>query len=297
MKHYKVYGMHIASDFEFVQLKPLQEGAEKEKTQIYILEGVVPDIYKFQKECYSQIDKKISYLSNRTCYLLAEGGEKLIYEKKGDAKDTNLNAYLLGWGIAMLCYQRGEMAIHCSCVYNEKGAVMISGTSGSGKSSVTAFLLKKGYALLADDMTVLRKEEQQEIYAAPAFPYQKLCRDAADENGVLKDKAIFIDEKKDKFLIPYEGHFSDKPVKVRAMVILGYINGNRVEYGELEGMEKVYACMGAWFLKGLLKEKMQSPEIVNQCLYLASKIPVYYILRPVETDSRNEVADILTKLI
>lgn len=295
MKHYKVYGIHIVSDFEFLQLNSASEVVEKDS--VWIQEGSLPEQYKLEKDCYSKIERDISYLSNRTCYMLIENGKKITYEKKKDASDANLNAYLLGWGIAMICYQRGEMAIHCSCVAKDNQAIMISGTSGMGKSSVTSLLLKSGYSLVADDMTVIKMQEDGIVYATPAFPYQKLCRDAAFLSGCKEEEMIYIDEKKDKFFVPFKEEFSEKPVPLKAMILLGVSKAGKVEKGEIEGVEKIHACMQAMFLKGLLKEKMKTPYIVNQCLTLASKIPMYYVLRPLGMDTREEVFQNITKLI
>ena len=49
MKHYKLYGMHILSDFEFVQLEALEE-IDKEQADVIICEGVIAEEYKKEKE-------------------------------------------------------------------------------------------------------------------------------------------------------------------------------------------------------------------------------------------------------
>lgn len=288
MKHYSLYGMHIVSDFDFVQLDSLDNMADL-KPDIVITEGIVAEEYKKDEDCYSQFDKKISFLSNRTCYLQVENGEKITYERKENAKESNLNAFLLGWGIAMICYQKEKLAIHCACIANDEGAVLISGTSGSGKSSITSVLLKKGYRLVADDMTVVYMDGKGTAYATPAFPYQKLCRDVAMQSDCTEDEMIYIDENKDKFLVPYKGEFMKEPVPIKAMILLGISKKEEVSSGEVEGIEKMYACVDAMFLKGLLKEKLFSPENVNLCLEMASCVPIYYVNRPVEMDTREEV--------
>ena len=54
--------MHIVSDFEFVQLESLANIADLEP-DIVITEGIVAEEYKKDEDCYSQFDKKISFLS------------------------------------------------------------------------------------------------------------------------------------------------------------------------------------------------------------------------------------------
>lgn len=296
MKQYSLYGMCIESDFDFVQLDPLEE-IHKEKADVIICEGVIADEYKKDRECYSKIRKEVSYMANRTCYLLIENGNKITYEKKENAKNNNLNAFLLGWGMAIICYQKEKLAIHCSCVAGDSGAVLISGTSGSGKSSITSYLLNEGYKLVADDMAVVTVEENGVAYAFSAFPYQKLCRDVAMESGIKEEEMIYIDENKDKFLVPYKGDFVRKPVPIKAMIILGFSEEDKVISGEIQGVDKIYACVNALFLKGLLRKKAYYPENISSCLKLASCIPIYFVSRPLDVDTKEEVINTILKLV
>ena len=47
--------------------------------------------------------------------------------------------------------------IHASCVAIDGRAVLITGPSGSGKSDLTLRLLDRGFALVSDDQTVIKK--------------------------------------------------------------------------------------------------------------------------------------------
>jgi serine kinase of HPr protein (carbohydrate metabolism regulator) len=57
--------------------------------------------------------------------------------------------------------------IHASTVALEGRAVLISGPSGSGKSDLTLRLLDRGFALVSDDQTVVRREGDHLIASAP----------------------------------------------------------------------------------------------------------------------------------
>lgn len=297
MNHYKIYGMHFTSDFTFIQLEILS-GKEAEEPVIFtVSEGSVPEEYKSEKSCYSRIGKPVSYLANHTCYLLVENGNRVVYERKPGAEDNNLNAYLLGWGLAMLCFQQGKASIHCSCVADKDGAILISGRSGSGKSTMTTAFLKAGYTLVADDMAVVAPDDTGKICALPAFPYQKLCRDAAENGGMDLKELIYIDEKKDKFLIPYKGIFPTEPIPIRAMLILDWNAQKGVEVNRIEGVNKLYACIDALFLKVLFKENLRCVENVTACLQLASGVPIYAVNRTKEYDTPQDVLKKLTQVL
>ncbi|MBP5250620.1 MAG: hypothetical protein J6Z46_11540, partial [Lachnospiraceae bacterium] len=150
---YKLYGMNLESDLELPQLVKLPSEEENKGIDVVIRKGCFPEELKREKSCWSEIKKPVALLSNDTCYLYIENGKGITYELKENSKNPQyLGSYILGWGMTILLWQLGELAIHCSCVANENGAVIISGNSGSGKSTVTEFFLDNGYHLMADDI-------------------------------------------------------------------------------------------------------------------------------------------------
>lgn len=57
--------------------------------------------------------------------------------------------------------------IHASSVAVDGRAVLISGPSGSGKSDLALRLLDRGFTLISDDRTIVRKEGARIIASAP----------------------------------------------------------------------------------------------------------------------------------
>jgi serine kinase of HPr protein (carbohydrate metabolism regulator) len=58
--------------------------------------------------------------------------------------------------------------IHASTVAVDGRAVLITGPSGSGKSDLTLRMLDRGFTLVSDDQTIVRKEGERLIASAPA---------------------------------------------------------------------------------------------------------------------------------
>ncbi|MEO7364987.1 MAG: aldolase [Sphingomicrobium sp.] len=58
--------------------------------------------------------------------------------------------------------------VHATTVAKEGRAVLISGPSGSGKSDLALRLLDRGFTLVSDDQTLVRREDERLIAAAPA---------------------------------------------------------------------------------------------------------------------------------
>jgi serine kinase of HPr protein (carbohydrate metabolism regulator) len=57
--------------------------------------------------------------------------------------------------------------LHASTVATEGRAVLISGPSGSGKSDLALRLLDRGFTLVSDDRTLVRKDGDRLIASAP----------------------------------------------------------------------------------------------------------------------------------
>ena len=57
--------------------------------------------------------------------------------------------------------------LHASCVAIDGRAVLISGPSGSGKSDLALRMLDRGFKLVSDDRTIVRKEGGKLISSSP----------------------------------------------------------------------------------------------------------------------------------
>ena len=57
--------------------------------------------------------------------------------------------------------------VHASTVALEGRAVLISGPSGSGKSDLTLRLLERGFTLVSDDQTIVRRDGDRLIASCP----------------------------------------------------------------------------------------------------------------------------------
>ena len=57
--------------------------------------------------------------------------------------------------------------LHASTVARDGRAVLITGPSGAGKSDLTLRLLDRGFTLVSDDRTIVRKDGERLVASAP----------------------------------------------------------------------------------------------------------------------------------
>lgn len=302
MKKYCLYGLIIESDVEMLQLIEADENS-------------IPDVFIKQRKCANEvieylekmgslqrqyeIGMEYSCFKNKRGYYVIKDGREIVFEPKEGYTPQALSAWLLGYSFAMLLLQRRVLAIHCSAVC-EKGdgssedVILIAGRSGAGKSSLTRKLLERNYMLMADDVAAVRCEEEALVYSA--FPYQKLCRNEVEKRDLNKEELIYIDEDKDKFLVPVRDVFSYIPAGIKAMVYITVEDVPEVQIRKLSGLEQLMAVRENMFLTALRGEWMNYKEVVNLCLKMAEKCSVYVISRPRKGDSLDAISEIILGL-
>lgn len=284
MYYYKLYGMKIESDLEFPQLPACADEAPAD-VQIQRVD-FSEELAKISEEKYYDFGREYSRFSNLTCQFQLFDGKRFTYALTGEGWPQYLQTYILGYGFSMIALQRDMLPIHCSALADEDGAILIAGESGAGKSTITTHFLNNGYRLLADDMALVDGEN---VY--PAFPYQKLCRNVALDQGYKLDELIYINEEKDKFLAPYRGEFRTNGERIKGFILLRVVNGENVVDGDVEGLGRFHIFASNLFVRHIIKNEKYEPHIGQKCLEMASKVPVYMIGRPNGLDTTAEVVE------
>ncbi len=121
-------------------------------------------------------------------------GSKIICKPRPGIPDDTIQHLLLDQVIPLAINLRGGEALHASAILAPRGVVAFAGPAGSGKSTITASLLKMGYPFVSDDCLALQ-EKAQSIYAIPAYPGLRLWKDAEAylfrDNGNKKSVAHY----------------------------------------------------------------------------------------------------------
>jgi hypothetical protein len=127
-------------------------------------------------------------------FTIDRNGREIVCMPRSGIPEDTIHHLLLDQVIPLVINLRGGEALHASAILTPRGVVAFAGPAGSGKSTITASLLKMGYPFVSDDCLSLH-EKDQKIYAIPAYPGLRLWKDAEahlfGENGDNKSVAHY----------------------------------------------------------------------------------------------------------
>jgi len=114
----------------------------------------------------------------------------------------------------------GELALHGSAVETPDGAVAFVGTTGSGKSTLTASFASAGFRPLTDDCLVVRASGDHAV-AIPSYPGVRLWPDALEslaiDDPAASDVAHYSDKRR---VLAVTTRNDDRPVLLRRIFVL-----------------------------------------------------------------------------
>jgi len=279
---YRVYDATIQSDIHFPQLVQAQDDAEPD---YYITVGQLPDVVIAdirQKGGPSGKGEGFYWLNTPGGHFAIWQENTIIASPEGEDENESIErmrTYLLGYGLSLLFYGKGAMAVHCSAVCVGEDCILLAGKSGAGKSTLAGAFLDRGAKLMADDVAMLQKTDR-EAFTYPAFPVRKLCRDAAERGGYDLTDLTYIDEDKDKFAVDARSQFAEHGAAVRAMFIVTPEDGAGIRAQEVTGQDKIELFVDNLFLHAMLSRDGMDPVMFFKCLEILSVLPVYKLYRP-----------------
>lgn|GEM_PF-1451906 len=150
---------------------------------------------------------------------LARDGLVIEVCREEKADPVAFNQYLYGAVRAALIYQRGGFALHGACLVppGSTEAVAIAAPSGTGKSTLAGELVRRGWALLGDDLAAIYSEPEG-MMAWPSRPGIKLWRDACNNFDIDVNALNRLPGDRDKYTLPVETR--GNPARLRTVFVL-----------------------------------------------------------------------------
>lgn len=290
---YSAFGLNFESEIEIPEFLPAAGNP-----QVFIKLDKTPEALpnpsfsgvRFQassNQFLLKVDKIASYL--------IEKGETIYIEPKPGATESDIRLFLLGSAIGALIHQRGLLPMHGSCLVIDQNAYIISGISGAGKSTLAAALVKKGYSLLSDDISVVSLNDKSEPFTFPGYPQMKLWADSLKKLGLEPSHYSKIRERLNKHAFHVKESFANKNFPLNGVYILSTKNTEGISMSELKGIEKFNAIKNNTYRLNFIKGIGNTGAHFKHISALAKHCDVKQIARPSKGSSIQELIALIEK--
>lgn len=217
---------------------------------------------------------------------LIKQGREIIVEPDPNTDQALVFSCLLGRVMAILMHQRGNLVLHASSLEIGGRAVGIGAHSGTGKSTFAAYLATRGHGYLTDDMIPLKTEDGAGPQVYPGFPLAKLHPETAAALNIPAERITPISAEMDKKFVSFPPR--EDPMQAYPLHALYILNeGPEVSLTRMPVQQAVMELVTHSFSRIFAQNEFQTTgdkarlqKTLQQCAWLAGKIPVYRLTRP-----------------
>ncbi len=298
---YRAFGLTISSELPLPGL-PASNGTP----EVHIRRGIHPewhgeptirygDRFRIRGQEWSVRFKALPFDG-----LIRNGN--LIQFEADPAHDDVASLHVLGSCTGALLFQRGLAPLHGNTLVSPQGAAMVVGRIGSGKSSTTFALLRRGYRLLADDISAVSFESDEPALITsavptvlPGFPRLKLWKATLEHFGCGQQEFQRLRPGMDKFHYPAEEFFCPTPQRLHAIYILQPSDAPGLRIRALSGLAKLEALRSHLYKIKFHDAIRNWPPLLARMCRLADTVRVNIIERPREDMTIDAVADLIER--
>ncbi len=299
---YKLFGLNVLSDTEIYGV-PAADFDEADvvlerQDDLWDEELVHSDMMKENKAAYIYGEDFIKFYHIETGFYEVKAGNHIGYSLSEDCSSTNFYLTLMNFAFPRVIIERGNLTVHGSVLsYNDK-AVLISGVSGAGKSTMTTELVSMGLGFMSDDVMRIGADENGEVVAYSAHPIRRLCRDMVEHYGYdpKKLKPVTMDERF-KFFVDSSDVYEDRVLPLSVLFYLTINDGDKPEMKEITGGDKITMLLNNFYRARDYEAYGTTPEMFQLISKMGATMKIYEISRPKEGMTIKERAQMVMDVL
>jgi hypothetical protein len=194
--------------------------------------------------------------------------------------------------LSALLYQRGLLAFHAATAVRDGDAILLAGDSSSGKSTLLAKLLQRGWRMLGDDLAPVSLGERSNPIVMPTSAHLVLWPDSVKRLGwhALQDGGAGPGAGRIFELANWFGH---EPTPVRSVWLLGAHNGEAVETDAITGVDAFATLASVTYNTRIARALLGSARFMNGAAALAGGSTLQEIRRPRGHWTVDSMADLV----
>jgi excisionase family DNA binding protein len=221
--------------------------------------------------------------------VVPDGGRQMLVAVRGEINDS-IQRLLTCHALSFVLPPHGREGLHASAVEIDGRAVLLAGDSGRGKSTLAAALCQAGGRLLADDLSIVRLNEEGAPVVEPASSRVWLIRDVASQMVPAGD--VSSETRLYKSAVNGNGiSVASSAAPMGAIYLLSRRSG--AEIGErLHGNNANTALLGALF-----NYAVRTPARLGLQFQIATSILKHVPLRPLLWEPGPEAAAEMAEII
>lgn len=295
MHAYRISGLSVQSEIELHGAVPV---APSQAPDLIVRCGSVP--HNLPAPCASGPAWERSGGDFLLCVpgiarFLISNGNTITADIEDGVSAREASVFVLGSSMGIALHQRSALALHGSCVARDGRAMMLCGASGQGKSTTAAALCRRGFTLVADDISVVGFDAGSLPVIWPDGRQLKLWRAAIEGLGLAGETKERVRDGFDKYFVSPSAAAIDPPV-LSAIYVVGTatdVAGVSIVKASLPDAMRM---LEAQTYRPRLRHELSTPQqAVTQTAAVLRHAGVFTLERPLGFDRLDAVLDALVE--
>lgn len=217
----------------------------------------------------------------RSATILVSGGNRITVEPLPGGDPGVIRQLVLGWALGGIFHQRGMLPLHASALCGGAGCLVFCAESGTGKSTLAAAFLNRGFTYLDDNVALVSMRDGQP-FVAPGAPELRLWDNSLSALAFEHRVAGPIRAGGSKLSVSAAERFHAQEEPIRKIYILRRTGDRNISFPELVGAVKFKALMEHIFGLRLINDPVSRGRLFQLVRELAAAIAVNEVRMPAQ---------------